>query len=187
MSLVISLHVWCHDFSMVAQVDKKNVSRPLPLGLHDIEVGPSEEVFKGGSNADAGPCKGLRLATLRALLILLMKIIRERGTSVLLRFEGDMRVKATLGGNNAADLLGFTDSDWANCPVTRKRIGRFTFTLGSGALSWHARKQKTVTAHAWAHPPFLVFSLHRHCYHLHDEQKACLVVLPASQASSKLN
>jgi hypothetical protein len=50
----------------------------------------------------------------------------------------------TLGGRNLIKLLGFSDSDWANCPTTRKSVGGYSFTLGSGAISWSARKQKTV-------------------------------------------
>lgn len=49
-----------------------------------------------------------------------------------------------LGGDRASYLLGYTDSDWARCPDTRRSIGGYCFSLGSGMVSWCARKQPTV-------------------------------------------
>jgi hypothetical protein len=41
-------------------------------------------------------------------------------------------------------LVGYSDSDYANCPSSSKSIGGYCFTLGSGVISWASRKQKTV-------------------------------------------
>jgi len=54
--------------------------------------------------------------------------------------------KLHLGGSNPISLLGFTDSDWANCLDTRQSVGGHAYTLGLGVISWQARKQKTIAA-----------------------------------------
>jgi hypothetical protein len=60
--------------------------------------------------------------------------------------KGTRELKLILGGRNPVDLTGFTDSDWANCLDTRRSIGGYSFTLGSGVVSWSTRKQKTVAS-----------------------------------------
>ena len=60
--------------------------------------------------------------------------------------SGTREYKLHLGGNNPISLLGFTDSDWANCLDTRRSVGGHAYTLGSGVISWQVRKQKTVAA-----------------------------------------
>jgi hypothetical protein len=60
--------------------------------------------------------------------------------------SGTRQLKIYLGGTNQISLLGFTDSDWANCLDIRRSVGGHTYTLGSGVVSWQARKQKTVAA-----------------------------------------
>ena len=60
--------------------------------------------------------------------------------------SGTQQLKLRLGGTNQISLLGFTDSDWANCFNTRRSVGGHAYTLGSGIVSWQARKQKTVAA-----------------------------------------
>lgn len=60
--------------------------------------------------------------------------------------KGTRELKLHLGGTNPVELLGFTDSDWANCLDTRRSVGGYAWSLGSGILSWNARKQKTVAA-----------------------------------------
>ena len=41
-------------------------------------------------------------------------------------------------------LIGFTDSDWAGSVADRKSTSGCCFSLGSSALSWFSRKQKSV-------------------------------------------
>lgn len=60
--------------------------------------------------------------------------------------SGTWQLKLHLGGTNQISLLGFTDSDWANCLDTRRSVGGHVYTLGSGVVSWQARKQKTIAA-----------------------------------------
>jgi hypothetical protein len=58
--------------------------------------------------------------------------------------KGTKAIWLTLGGQNTIKLLGFTDSDWANCPTTQKSVGGYSFTVRSGIISWSMQKQKTV-------------------------------------------
>jgi Reverse transcriptase (RNA-dependent DNA polymerase) len=46
-----------------------------------------------------------------------------------------------LGGSNSVQPIGFSDSDYANCPVTSRSIGGYCFSLGSGMVSWQSHKQ----------------------------------------------
>lgn len=58
--------------------------------------------------------------------------------------KGTRDLKLVLGGDIELRLIGYTDSDWANCPDTRRSVGGFGFTLGAGLISWNVKKQKTV-------------------------------------------
>jgi hypothetical protein len=52
----------------------------------------------------------------------------------------------TLGGcDGVVNLCGMTDSDYANCPVTRRSVSGYAFSLGTGAVSWKSKKQDIVT------------------------------------------
>ena len=41
-------------------------------------------------------------------------------------------------------LTGYSDSDYANCPKTRKSISGFVFLLGTSPISWKSSKQEIV-------------------------------------------
>ncbi|KAJ3494947.1 hypothetical protein NLJ89_g10707 [Agrocybe chaxingu] len=58
--------------------------------------------------------------------------------------KGTRSLALQLGGKGPIQLLGFTDSDWANCLDTRKSVGGYGFTLGSGLVSWMSKKQSTI-------------------------------------------
>jgi len=58
--------------------------------------------------------------------------------------KGTRDLELTLGGDNEIKIMGFTDSDWANCPDTRRSVGGYLFTLGSGPISWQSKRQRTV-------------------------------------------
>ncbi|KAG5725581.1 Copia protein [Termitomyces sp. T112] len=60
--------------------------------------------------------------------------------------KGTRNLWLRLGGTSPVSLAGFTDSDWANCLNTRRSVGGYAWSLGSGAISWASRKQKTVAA-----------------------------------------
>jgi hypothetical protein len=68
----------------------------------------------------------------------------EAGKRVIRYLKGTRTHKLHLGGSTPVVLNGFTDSNWAACPDTRRSISGYCFSLGSGVVSWAARKQKTV-------------------------------------------
>ena len=45
---------------------------------------------------------------------------------------------------DGVSLIGFTDSDWAGSVPNRKSTSGCCFSLGSAAVSWFSRKQKSV-------------------------------------------
>jgi hypothetical protein len=68
----------------------------------------------------------------------------EAATRVVRYLKGSRDLSLQLGGSNPPTLLGYSDSDYANCPSSSKSIGGYCFTLGSGVISWASREQKTV-------------------------------------------
>jgi hypothetical protein len=60
--------------------------------------------------------------------------------------KGTRELKLYLGGDSPILLRACSDSDWANCLDTRRSVGGYVCSLGSGAISWAARKQKVVAA-----------------------------------------
>jgi hypothetical protein len=62
---------------------------------------------------------------------------------VLRYLKGTREMSLTLGGTQPIALSGHGDADYANDPG-RKSIMGYTFSLGSGAISWASRKQKVV-------------------------------------------
>lgn len=64
---------------------------------------------------------------------------------VIRYLKGSQDLQLVLGGNHPARLMGYTDSDFANCPDTRRSVSGYCFTLGSGMITWSTRQQKTVS------------------------------------------
>ena len=48
--------------------------------------------------------------------------------------KGTRTLGLSLGGKVPVALLGFTNSDWANCLDTRRSVGGYAWTLGSGVI-----------------------------------------------------
>ena len=68
----------------------------------------------------------------------------EAAIRVLRYLKGTCTHVLTLGGKTPLTLIGYSDSDYANCLDTSRSIGGYCFTLGSGMISWSSRKQPTV-------------------------------------------
>jgi hypothetical protein len=77
--------------------------------------------------------------------------------------KGTRELKLHLGGDNPINLIGFTDSDWANCTDTRRSLGGFAWSLGSGLCSWSVKKQKTVAASSCEAEYVAAFEASREC------------------------
>jgi hypothetical protein len=50
----------------------------------------------------------------------------------------------TYGLNDATELVGYCDSDWAADPDTRRSTTGYTFILSGGSVAWATQKQRTV-------------------------------------------
>ena len=68
----------------------------------------------------------------------------EAAVHILRYLKGTRQYALTLGGRNPLSLIGYSNSDYANCVDTSRSIGSYCFTLGSGVISWSSRKQSTV-------------------------------------------
>lgn len=47
--------------------------------------------------------------------------------------------------DNDLQLVGYCDSDWASCPLTRRSTTDYLMKLGSAPISWKTKKQITVS------------------------------------------
>jgi hypothetical protein len=63
---------------------------------------------------------------------------------ILHYLKGTKTLSLVLGGDRQSALLGYSDSDYANCVDTSHSISSYCFSLSSGVISWSSRKQKVV-------------------------------------------
>jgi len=63
---------------------------------------------------------------------------------VLRYLKGTRTLGLVLGGSNPINLIGYSDSDYANCVETSRSVAGYCFNLGSGMISWRSRKGQTV-------------------------------------------
>ena len=68
---------------------------------------------------------------------------------VLRYLKGTAEFGLSLGGSvDRVDVVGWTDSDWAQDTETRRSVGGFVFDVAGGSISWCSKKQPTVTLSA---------------------------------------
>jgi hypothetical protein len=63
---------------------------------------------------------------------------------IICYLKGTRTLGLTLGSTNPIRLVGYSDSDYANCDETSCSISGYCFSLGSGAISWMSKKQRVV-------------------------------------------
>jgi Reverse transcriptase (RNA-dependent DNA polymerase) len=68
----------------------------------------------------------------------------EAGIHVLQYLKGTCYLSLVLSSNIPISLSGHSDLDYANCPAMSHSVSGYSFSLGSGAVSWCSHKQHTV-------------------------------------------
>ncbi|OMO51785.1 Integrase, catalytic core [Corchorus capsularis] len=63
---------------------------------------------------------------------------------VLRYLKGSLSFGVMFSKVDKAELVGFSDSDWAGSTEDMKSTSGYAFTLGSGVFSWKSKKQETV-------------------------------------------
>lgn len=64
---------------------------------------------------------------------------------VLRYIAGTMDLGIVYGKNSSNKAVGFSDSDWGGCQVSRKSTSGYVFFIAGGPVSWRSKKQ-TITA-----------------------------------------
>jgi hypothetical protein len=77
--------------------------------------------------------------------------------------KGTKDLKLYLGGDNPIILQAYSDSDWANCLDTRHSVSSYMCSLGSGAISWTAQKQKIIATSSWEAEYVAAFETAKEC------------------------
>lgn len=96
--------------------------------------------------------------------------------------KGTRDIRLCLGGSFPIFLAGFTDSDWANCLDTRRSVGGYAWSLGSGIISWASQKQKTVAASSCEAEYMAAFEAVQECVWLRTLLQA--IGYPANNATT---
>ena len=63
---------------------------------------------------------------------------------VLRYLKGTRSLSLVLGCDRSPSLVGYSDSDYANCVDTSRLISGHCHSLGAGVISWSSKKQKVV-------------------------------------------
>src|SRR6202030_1705156 len=64
---------------------------------------------------------------------------------ILRYLRGTTDYGLVLGGkNDGVDVVGWTDSDWAQDSDDRRSVAGFVFDVAGGTISWSSKKQPTV-------------------------------------------
>jgi hypothetical protein len=64
----------------------------------------------------------------------------------LLRYlRGTLGYRMLLGRSSTAELIVYTDADWAGCPDTRRSTSGYAVFLGGNLVSWSSKRQPVVS------------------------------------------
>jgi hypothetical protein len=63
---------------------------------------------------------------------------------VLWYLKGTRTLSLFLGCNHAPSLIGYSDSDYTNCPNTSRSISSHCHMLRAGMISWSLKKQQVI-------------------------------------------
>ena len=64
---------------------------------------------------------------------------------ILHYLHGTMSLGLTLCPSSPAELVVYTDADWAGCPDTRRSTSSYAVFLGDNLVSWFSKRQHTVS------------------------------------------
>ncbi|XP_026381076.1 uncharacterized protein LOC113275735 [Papaver somniferum] len=68
----------------------------------------------------------------------------DAANHVLRYLKGTIGHGIFLASSTPLILKGYTDSDWAGCPMTRRSTTGYLVTIGNSPVSWKSKKQPTV-------------------------------------------
>ena len=76
---------------------------------------------------------------------LLEHLIYRLSCTLLAYVQGTLHHGILLKGADHLSLQGYSDSDWAACPTSRRSVTGYIILLGSSPISWKSKKQGTVS------------------------------------------
>ncbi|GIL91628.1 hypothetical protein Vretifemale_19249, partial [Volvox reticuliferus] len=139
-------------------VDAKPRSTPLPPGSKVLPAEEGDMELKDSSDYRTlvGELNYLATSTRPDIAQALSVLARFMGKpskshmglalGVLRYLAGTRELGLCFGGAGEFALEGYSDSDWAGDPATRRSTTGYVFKLGGAAISWNSQLQRTVAA-----------------------------------------
>ncbi|GIL74079.1 hypothetical protein Vretimale_10366 [Volvox reticuliferus] len=138
--------------------DAKPRSTPLPPGTKILSAGESDLILQ-----DATPYRKLigelnylatstrpdisqALSFLARFMSAPTKGHQNLALGVLRYLSGTRELGLRFGGDKKNKVEGYSDSDWAGDPTTRRSTSGYAFLLNGAAISWSSQLQRTVAA-----------------------------------------
>ncbi|XP_057482733.1 uncharacterized mitochondrial protein AtMg00810-like [Actinidia eriantha] len=69
----------------------------------------------------------------------------DAATRILRYLKGSISHGLLFFSNSDLTIIGYTDSDWASCPMTRRSTTGYLITLGGSPVSWRTKKESVVS------------------------------------------